>query len=125
MTKLRAVLGIVAGALLVLSSAAHSILGWNGLSFELTAANAAPDLIRSVKIGWQFGGVVMLTLGIIVLVLFAKRFRGEQVSVVPAVVIGIAYVAFGIWAIVITDFNPFGLIFIIPGVLLIVASRKT
>ncbi len=123
MAKVRAILGLIAGALLILSSGAHSFLGWKGVNAELSSAGVPQDLVSGLKIGWHYGGVVMLALGMIVVVLFRKRLRGENVSTLPAVVIAIAYLAFGIWALVITGFNPFFFMFIIPGVLLAVASR--
>jgi len=121
--RTRAVLGLIAGAILILSSAAHSFLGWNGLHDQLVAAQAPPDLVLGLKLGWQFGGVAILAFGIIVVALFARRFRGGSVSVLPAVVIAAAYLAFGAWALLASNFNLFFfLVFIVPGALLAVAS---
>jgi hypothetical protein len=122
--RTRAVLGLIAGALLILSSAAHSFLGWKGLRDQLAAAQAPPDLVLVLKIGWQFGGVAMLAFGIIVVALFARRFRGGSISVLPAVVIAAAYLAFGAWALLASDFNLFFLVFIVPGALLALASLQ-
>lgn len=122
MARVRAVLGLVAGAILILSSAAHSFLGWKGLRGQLAAVPVPPDLVRGLRIGWQFGGVAMLTFGLIVVALFARRFRGESVSMLPAVVIALAYLAFGAWALLVSDFNPFFFLFIVPGVLLALAA---
>jgi hypothetical protein len=122
MARLRASLGLIAGLLLILSAAAHSILGWKGLHEQLLAARVPPDLLRSLKIGWQFGGLAMLVLGTIVVALFVMRLRGQNVSSLPALFVALGYLAFGAWAMLATRFDPFFLVFIVPGLLLVVAG---
>jgi hypothetical protein len=123
-TRVRDILGIIAALMLILSSAAHSVLGWRGLSGELSAAHVPDDLMLGLKFGWQFGGVAMLTLGVILLVLFAQRRRGGNASVVPARVVALAYLAFGAWALVASRGDPFFLVFIVPGLLLAIAGSS-
>jgi len=124
MAKWRAVLGLIAGAIFLLSSAAHSILGWKGLRGELAAAHVPPDLVFGLKVGWQFGGVAMLAFGVIIVDLFMRRLRGQKVSTFPALVVGVAYLAYGSWALWAGDFNPFFLVFVVPAVLLMSADRS-
>jgi len=121
MTRVRIVLGLIAGAVLVLSSAAHSFLGWKALQARLVTTQAPPDLIQGLAIGWHFAGAAMLAFGIIVLTIFAKRLRGEAVSSLPALIIAILYVISGVWAMLVTG-NPFFFIFIVPGLMLAVAA---
>jgi hypothetical protein len=66
----------------------------------------------------------MLAFGIIVVALFGRRFRGGSVSVLPAVVIAAAYLAFGAWALLASNYNLFFLVFIVPGALLALASTR-
>jgi len=66
-------------------------------------------------------GVCLLGFGVIVVALFTQRVRGASVSWLPAHVIGAAYLAFGVWALV-GGFNPFFFVFVVPAVLLVVAS---
>jgi hypothetical protein len=120
--RAREILGIIAALMLILSSAAHSLLGWPALRSELAAAEVPGDLMLGLKIGWQFGGVAMLTLGVILLVLFARRLRGGTASVVPARVVALAYLAFGAWALAASRGDPFFLVFIVPGLLLAIAG---
>jgi len=124
MARVRAILGLVASLFLILSSAAHSFLGWDRMRDQLAAAQAPPDLAFGVKVGWLFGGVAMLAFGLILLALFVRRFRGESASSLPAVVVAAAYLGFGVWAMFASDFDPFFVIFIVPGVLLLVASQR-
>jgi hypothetical protein len=122
MARVRAVLGLIASLIMILSSAAHSFLGWNWLRGQLAAAQVPPDLTFGLKVGWQFGGVAMLAFGFILLALFVKRLRGESVSSLAAVVVAAAYLGFGAWALVASGFDPFFSIFIVPAILLLIAS---
>ena len=121
MSKARDVAGATAAVLILLSSAAHTVLGWKALSAELDAAHVQGDLLLGLRMGWYFGGVAMLLLGIILLALFAARLRGESRPLLPAAVVAIGYLAFGAWALGISG-NPFFTVFIVPGVLLAAAS---
>ena len=121
MKRWREFVGLFAAAILVLSSGAHSFLGWKALEPRIAAVGTPADLITGLRMGWQFGGVAMLAFGIIAASIFIQRLRGANVSSFPVVVIGVVYVAFGAWALSISG-NPFFAIFIVPGVLLLLAS---
>jgi hypothetical protein len=54
--------------------------------------------------------------------LYVLRLRGKSVSLWPAVFIGVAYVAFGACALLMSHFDPFFFVFVVPGVLLLIAS---
>lgn len=121
MRQFQNLLGLLAGAILVLSSAAHSVLGWKRMQDSLAATNAPPDLVSGLRIGWLFGGVAILTFGCVALAVFGSALRGGVVSRLPTLLIAVAYLAFGVWALL-TSGNPFFYIFIVPGVLLAIAS---
>jgi hypothetical protein len=125
MSRVRDVLGLIAGTILVLSSGAHSFLGWPALRAALVAARAPDDLIRGLAIGWHFGGASMLAFGVMVLAIFLGRLRGSELATWPAAVVAILYVAFGVAALVASNFELFFLIFVVPGSMLAVASRPT
>lgn len=124
MRQFQNVLGLLAGAILVLSSAAHSVLGWKQMQGSLAALNAPADLVQGLEIGWLFGGVAILTFGCIALSVFANRLRGRTMSLLPTALIALTYLWFGAWALV-TSGNPFFYIFIVPGVMLALASIPT
>ncbi|HKP74989.1 MAG TPA: hypothetical protein VJT67_05565 [Longimicrobiaceae bacterium] len=119
--RLRSILGIVAGVLMVLSSALHSFGGWPAMRTSLAKVNAPADLVQGVGIGWNWGGVAILTFGCIVLVTFVRALRGENVDLLPARIIAVAYTLFGAAAVLMTD-NPFFVVFIVPGALLGMAT---
>lgn len=122
MNKARNIAGLLAAVMLIASSAAHATLGWKNVHEQLAAAKVPADLVTGLKIGWHFGGAVMLAMGIILLGLFARRMRGEAVTLVPAQIIAILYFVFGVWALVASGYDPFPIVFIVPGVILLFAS---
>jgi len=122
MTRVRNVLGLIAAIIILLSSGAHSFLGWKALGAQLAATNAPGDLVNGLRIGWQFGGAAMLGFGLIVAMIFVHRLRGDGVPTFFALIVGVLYVAFGAWALVVSDFEPFFAIFIVPGVMLLFAA---
>ena len=122
MIRLKAILGWISGALMVTSAGAHSLSGWKALRGQLERANAPADLILALSLGWQFGGTAMLVFGLIVLGLCFQRMRGKKVSLWPAGLIGIAYVAFGVCALLLSNFDVFFLVFLVPGILLSTAA---
>ena len=124
MNRLRVPIGLIAGVLLVLSSAAHSLLGWKSRGAALTSAGAPADLITGLSIGWHFAGVAMLVFGCIVIGTFVDVMRGRTVSHRPVALIGAAYLLFGVWALGVSSLNPFFLVFIIPGILLAIVSWR-
>lgn len=121
MRQFQNLLGLLAGAILVLSSAAHSLLGWKQMQKSLAAVQAPADLVQGLEMGWLFGGVAILTFGVVALAVFANAFRGRTVSLLPTGIIALAYLAFGTWALLRTG-DPFFYIFIVPGALLGLAS---
>jgi hypothetical protein len=121
MTKTRTALGFVAGVMLVLSSVAHTFLGWPSQAAELAKTTTPADLATGLEIGWKWGGVAILVFGVIVIATFLKRQRGERVWMLPAALVAVSYLAFGSWALYRSNFDSFFFVFVVPGVLLGVA----
>ena len=122
MSRFRSIVGLLAGAMMILSSAAHSALGWKQLSAALAESQAPADLIGSLRLGWHLAGVAMLAFGIILVATFAGRLRGAAAPMMPAIVIGATYLLFGAWALLASAFDPFFFVFVVPGILTLVAS---
>ena len=119
---IRTVLGVVAGLVLVGSSAMHSLLGWPQLGAQLARTNAPPELVRGLAIGWHFAGASMLAFGVLVLWTFSARRRGRAVSRVPALVVALLYLLFGVGALAASGMEPFFLIFVVPGLMVLAAA---
>lgn len=108
---------------MLLSSIAHSVLGWRGLSQELAKAQVRPDLIGGLEMGWQFAGAAMVVFGVLALWVFVPRWKGDTRSTFPAFVIGAMYVLFWLWTLSRSGFVAFFLaVFLVPGLLLIIGS---
>ena len=122
MRRGRLVLGLIAGVLLLASSAAHSLLGWPQYRQGLADARASADLIVELSLGWHFAGMAMLVFGLLVILLFAEALKRRPVSLRPALLIGVGYLAFGAWALTVSNLDPFYLVFVVPGVLLMLAA---
>jgi hypothetical protein len=122
MGRPRSSLGIFVGAILVASSVAHSVFGWPQLTARLVATQAPADLITGLKIGWHFAGMAMFTFGAIVIWTFHNYLMSRAVSLRPAQVIGLVYLAFGLWALAVSRFDPFFFIFIVPGLTLVAVA---
>jgi hypothetical protein len=121
MSKLRPVLGLAAGVILIISSAAHSVFGWKELRAELDGAHVPADLVFALGVGWQFGGLAMFCFGLIVARIFLGRLKNGTPAAFPAAVIAAAYGLFGVWALVASGFRLFYLVFIVPALLIGVA----
>lgn len=107
--------------MLLLSSGAHTLLGWPSQAGELAKTTTPAELATGLEIGWKWGGVAMLAFGIMVVATFMKRLRGERVWMLPAALIAVSYLAFGAWALYRSNFDPFFFVFVVPGALLAIA----
>ena len=122
MPRLPRALTLVAAVIVLLSSGAHSLLGWPGLRTQLAAANAPAALVDGLAMGWHFGGLMMLVTGIVIIWL-VKIARDGRINVwLPLFVIGIAYELFAIGCAVLLGFDPFLFVFLVPGALLSCAA---
>jgi hypothetical protein len=122
MQRFRSIVGWVAGAAMIASSVMHSVLGWKFLKAGLRKARVDHELIRALAMGWHFAGAAMVAFGFIVVALFTHRLKGSTVSLRPAIVIGTTYVVYGAWALAVSGFDPFFSIFVVPGLMVLVAS---
>lgn len=122
MHRSRDYLGLIGALMLIISSGAHSILGWRGIRAELAAARVPADLMLGLQLGWHFGGAAMLTMGVVLLVIYRQRLRGVAASLVPARAVSMMYLVFGAWALGATGGDLFTLVFLIPGAFLAMGS---
>jgi len=120
--QIRAVLGVIAGAIMLLSCFAHALGGWSHMAGRLSSLQAPVDLILALKLGWMLGSVCMLAFAVIAIGLCLQRLRGRQVASLPLAAIAIAYTGYGGWALLITQYQLGFLIFLVPGILLLIAA---
>ena len=122
MNKARNILGAITGIILILSSGAHSFLGWRAMRAALVDTNAPDELITGLAIGWNFAGLSIFLFGCILLGVFVPRIRGRMTPLWPARLIGIAYTIAGLVAYKVSSMNFFMTVFVVPGVLIALAS---
>jgi len=124
MKRARLILGVIAGLMLLASSAAHSILGWRSLAEQLANTNVSSDLLTGLRIGWMFGGAAMVVLGFVAVTTFVDRLRGGKAPLSHVIAIAVVYMAFGAWAIAASGGDLFFLgVFVVPGALLGIAAN--
>jgi len=122
--RIRNIVGLVAALFVVISAGAHGALGWPAMMAELAKTNVPPDLTRGLRIGWLFGSACMIIFGAVLIRLFVRRLRGHAESTGPAQMVGGGYLLFGLWALFTADFDPFYAVFIVPGLLLLIAGSS-
>lgn len=122
MHKARNILGAITGIILILSSGAHSFLGWKRMREQLVSTGAPDDLITGLGIGWNFAGLAIFVFGCILLGVFIPRIRGRMTALWPARLIGISYTIAGLVAYRTSGNNFFMTVFVVPGVLIALAS---
>lgn len=122
MSGLPRALATIAAVILILSSGAHSILGWPSLRARMASANVPAELVGGLAMGWHFAGLAMLVLGILVFWLIAQARRDAVNVALPLQVIGGAYELFTIGCFAFLGWDPFLLTFLVPGTLLSLAA---
>ena len=122
MNKARNILGAITGIILILSSAAHSFLGWKSMRQQLVSFSAPRDLIMGLGIGWNFAGLAIFIFGCMLLGVFIPRIRGRMAPLWPARLISVAYTVAGFVAYKMSSNNFFITVFVVPGILIALAS---
>jgi hypothetical protein len=120
MPRWRANLVTAAGVILVLSSVAHTFLGWRDIAPRL--AGVDPKLVRGLEAGWYFGGISMLAFGLIAITIASEMRRGVTASLRTLLIVGASYTVFGLWALVTSGFDPFFFLFLGPGLMLLAGT---
>jgi hypothetical protein len=114
---IRAALLTVAGLVMLLSAAAHGMLGWPAMSQGLADAGAPADLAGGLAAGWYWGSVAMIAFGLIVLAAALRVRRGDPSLNAPVLMIAVCYVMFGLAAFVARHNEPFFFLFVATGLL--------
>ena len=118
---------ILGGALSVLLAGPHAFLGWPSIAEGLIAAKIDPDLVAGFSVGWYFGSLSMVALGLVVL-LIARAVRTDLWAFLAALVVGLTYVAFGVAAALYRSPRPQFGAFLVTGLLIAggaVYARRT
>ncbi len=118
-----AILGAVAGAFMVASALTHGLGGWPGLKASLARAGVEPAHVQTLCVGWWFGSAAMAAMGAIVIFQALGALRGGPVNRATVAVVPLTYIGFGAWAFFYRDLNPFFLMFVATGLLVLPVLR--
>lgn len=109
MSKARDIVGVLSGIILLLCAAAFFF--------------AAPeDVVARGSIGVLLATIAILLCGFVLFGVFITRLRGREAPLWPARLIGIAYTIAGLVAYKMSGNNFFITIFVVPGILIALAS---
>ena len=120
-TRVRTIIGLLGSLLIMLSSLAHSFAGWPAQRAVLQSARVPAETILGLSIGWYFGGLAIAVFGLIAVISFVQVLRGHTPHMRATMIIGLAYIGFGVWAWFVTR-EPFPLVFIVPGLLVLTGA---
>lgn len=115
--------GLAGGLILVLISVAYSWLGWQQLYASLAVAETPSDLVKTIRMGWYFGGIAILTFGCIALAVFTRVLRDQPVSFLSIRLIALACSVCGLWALATTQ-NLWVFTLIVASAMLKVATLR-
>lgn len=113
-----AVVGLVAGVVILLSAAAHARSGWDTYAALVrdpeTAANVERDVVGGLYAGWIWGSFAMAAFGCIVLRQAWCGWRRRAVDRAVVAAISLAFGGFGTWAYALRG-QPHFLAFLVTG----------
>ena len=115
--KLPAIITLISGMFMLVSSLAHAFLGWPALESLLLAAGVDAETTAALGVGWHFGSMAMAVFGLIVFAISWQHLRGKTPSMLPVSFIAAGYVVFGLTAYIARDLNPHFLMFAVTGLL--------
>ena len=96
----------------------HALLGWPAMAQQLLASSVSPDIVAGLAVGWYFGSVAMVALGAVVLAA-ASHVASQTWAYRSAWFVGLAYIVFGLGAIVLRSGRPQFLSFVALGALIV------
>lgn len=109
---------VVSGILMIFGGFAHALAGWPSMAAALSEQGIDPDLAGALAVGWSFGSIAMLSMGVTVLLSLRALRRGVRDAFGIAMTAGLAYVVFGLGAFAYQFPNPHFLFFIVVGIML-------
>jgi hypothetical protein len=120
--RLAAILALVAGAVMVLGAIPHAFFAWPHFRAALLAAAVDPDVVGAIAAAWRFGSVMMVATGLVVVGQGAWVWRGHAALSARVVgPIGLAWLGYGIVAMVARDGSTHLSAYVVAGTLAMAA----
>jgi hypothetical protein len=122
MRKLLSVLLLVVGVLIGLGALGHSFLGRLPVDAELGKFPIAPDVGTMLYVTWYFIGGCFALFGFTIVVAWYRLRKGEVTLLFVTALIGILFLATGVGGFLYRRGDPFMLVFVVEGALVLWAS---
>ena len=104
---------------ITLGSIGHGFLGVKPVRSALDAVTLPPDIMRVLWIVWYWVSGTMVIFGLLLFWAWPALKTGSSSRSAPPVVIGVSYAIVGIVCFLYTERDPFWLLFLTQGVLLL------
>lgn len=114
-------LALGAGLLMMLGAIPHAFLAWPHFRGELLAAAVDADVVGAIAAAWRFGSVMMVATGLVVVLQGARAWRGAAMSARVVGPIALAWLGYGIVAMVARDGSTHLLAYVVAGSLALLA----
>jgi hypothetical protein len=122
MRKLLSALFLLVGVLIGLGGLAHSFMGRLAVDAELGKFRIAPDVATMLYVVWYFVGGCMLLFGFTIVWAWYRRGSGDVSLLLVTALIGILYFAVGVGGFLYRHRDPFMLMFLFQGAVVLGAS---
>jgi hypothetical protein len=113
---------VAMGVLIGLGGLAHSFMGRLAVDAELSKFPIAFDVDSMLYVVWYFVGGCMVLFGVIILWAWFRWRKGDPTLLQVTVLIGVLYFATGLGGFFYRHSDPFMLVFLIQGLLLVTCS---
>lgn len=108
-----------AAVTITLGSIGHGFLGVKPVRTALDAVTLPPDILRVVCIVWYWVSGTMVIFGLLLFWAWPALQAGSSSRSAPPLIIGVSYVIVGIVCFLYTKHDPFWLLFLTQGVLIL------
>jgi hypothetical protein len=119
--RLAAVLATSAGLLMMFGAVPHAFFAWPHFRGALEASPIDADVVGAVGAAWRFGSVMMVATGGVVALAGLRAWRGRALDALVIGPIAVAWLGYGIAAMVARDGSPHLLAYVVAGALAVTA----
>lgn len=106
---------------MMLGAIPHAFFAWPHFRGELLAAAVDPDVVGAIAAARRFGSVMMIATGLVVALQGARAWRGAAMSALVIGPMGLAWLGYGIAAMVARDGSTHLLAYVVAGALALAA----
>ena len=114
---------LVLGLWTAISAFPHALLGWPPFASQLAALGANADLADGLAVGWWFGSLAFLMMGVLVLLAW-REIDTSPLAWRVVLAIGATIAFFGAAALVYRSGDPFFIGFVVSGGLLAASALR-